>query len=233
MLPSDDVLDNATYSASADDIAVQSCFFDIQLTNYHLGIVFLQKCFCEYQGNWHDRHLKKLFVQKPDLWIPVSIVKVLSCIALSCEISHCFLNVFGSNTTHGDEKQYTFSGSVAVVVLFVLACDGFTQIRVNGMNIGLRCRSGVGELLVEGCVSCGARIIGGRERLVDTVELHNSLKNSSYIKGPKEDPFVCDGSVYLLMGTHLVVLVRGQGYHNYAFCRWGTRPKVSLATDVA
>nr|GEW05283.1 ribonuclease H-like domain-containing protein [Tanacetum cinerariifolium] len=26
-------LDNATYSASADDIAVQSCFFDIQLTN--------------------------------------------------------------------------------------------------------------------------------------------------------------------------------------------------------
>ncbi|GKF29614.1 hypothetical protein Tco_0095956, partial [Tanacetum coccineum] len=25
--------DNATYSASADDIAVQSCFFDIQLTN--------------------------------------------------------------------------------------------------------------------------------------------------------------------------------------------------------
>ncbi|GJR38393.1 hypothetical protein Tco_1214077 [Tanacetum coccineum] len=26
-------IDNATYSASADDIAVQSCFFDIQLTN--------------------------------------------------------------------------------------------------------------------------------------------------------------------------------------------------------
>ncbi|GKE84218.1 hypothetical protein Tco_1557960 [Tanacetum coccineum] len=33
MISSMDVLDNATYSASADDIAVQSCFFDIQLTN--------------------------------------------------------------------------------------------------------------------------------------------------------------------------------------------------------
>ncbi|GJX73134.1 hypothetical protein Tco_0311729 [Tanacetum coccineum] len=29
----DDMLNNATYSASADDIVVQSCFFDIQLTN--------------------------------------------------------------------------------------------------------------------------------------------------------------------------------------------------------
>ncbi|GJX11126.1 probable pre-mRNA-splicing factor ATP-dependent RNA helicase DEAH9 isoform X2 [Tanacetum coccineum] len=28
-----DVLDNATYSTSTDDIAVQSCFFDIQLAN--------------------------------------------------------------------------------------------------------------------------------------------------------------------------------------------------------
>ncbi|GJR04794.1 hypothetical protein Tco_0527778 [Tanacetum coccineum] len=33
MIPSMDVLDNATYSAYADDIAVQSYFFDIQLTN--------------------------------------------------------------------------------------------------------------------------------------------------------------------------------------------------------
>ncbi|GKG17674.1 hypothetical protein Tco_0362631, partial [Tanacetum coccineum] len=33
MIPSMDVLDNATYFASADDIAVQSCFFDIQRTN--------------------------------------------------------------------------------------------------------------------------------------------------------------------------------------------------------
>ncbi|GKA29548.1 hypothetical protein Tco_0715793 [Tanacetum coccineum] len=33
MMSSMNVLDNATYSASADDIAVQSCFFDIQLTN--------------------------------------------------------------------------------------------------------------------------------------------------------------------------------------------------------
>ncbi|GKF40688.1 hypothetical protein Tco_0124030, partial [Tanacetum coccineum] len=33
MISSMDVLDNATYSASADDIVVQSCFFDIQLTN--------------------------------------------------------------------------------------------------------------------------------------------------------------------------------------------------------
>ncbi|GJZ57974.1 retrovirus-related pol polyprotein from transposon TNT 1-94 [Tanacetum coccineum] len=33
MILSMDVLDNTTYSTSADDIAVQSCFFDIQLTN--------------------------------------------------------------------------------------------------------------------------------------------------------------------------------------------------------
>ncbi|GKF75464.1 hypothetical protein Tco_0224908, partial [Tanacetum coccineum] len=33
MISSMDVLDNATYSASANDITVQSCFFDIQLTN--------------------------------------------------------------------------------------------------------------------------------------------------------------------------------------------------------
>ncbi|GJY64543.1 hypothetical protein Tco_0466003 [Tanacetum coccineum] len=33
MISSMDVLNNATYSASADDIAVQSYFYDIQLAN--------------------------------------------------------------------------------------------------------------------------------------------------------------------------------------------------------
>ncbi|GJR57654.1 hypothetical protein Tco_1499816 [Tanacetum coccineum] len=42
---SSNVEDNATYSASAEDIAVQSCFFDIQLTSYHQGTVSHQKCF--------------------------------------------------------------------------------------------------------------------------------------------------------------------------------------------
>ncbi|GJX82102.1 zf-CCHC domain-containing protein [Tanacetum coccineum] len=43
--------DNATYSASAEEIAVQFCFFDIQLTKcLSPRKLFLQKCFSEYQG---------------------------------------------------------------------------------------------------------------------------------------------------------------------------------------
>ncbi|GKG00970.1 hypothetical protein Tco_0305675, partial [Tanacetum coccineum] len=49
---------NATYSASAEDIVVQFCFFDIQLTT-----ISLQKFFSEYQCIRHDQRLKMLLVQ--------------------------------------------------------------------------------------------------------------------------------------------------------------------------
>ncbi|GJS36826.1 hypothetical protein Tco_0034000 [Tanacetum coccineum] len=55
--------DNATYSASAEDIAVQFCFFDIQLTSLSPRNCILQKCFFEYQGIRHDQRLKMLLVQ--------------------------------------------------------------------------------------------------------------------------------------------------------------------------
>ncbi|GJY24166.1 hypothetical protein Tco_0397824 [Tanacetum coccineum] len=46
-----DSIYNATYSASAEEIAVQFCFFDIQLTKcLSPRKLFLQKCFSEYQG---------------------------------------------------------------------------------------------------------------------------------------------------------------------------------------
>ncbi|GKF23223.1 hypothetical protein Tco_0075545, partial [Tanacetum coccineum] len=63
MISSMDVLDNATYSAFADDIAVQSCFFDIQLTNLSPRNYIPPEVLFEYQYIRHGRHLKKLSVQ--------------------------------------------------------------------------------------------------------------------------------------------------------------------------
>ncbi|GJW11738.1 reverse transcriptase domain-containing protein [Tanacetum coccineum] len=49
--------DNATYSASAEDIAVQLCFFDIQLTSLSPRNCILEKCFSSIMLR-HDQRLK-------------------------------------------------------------------------------------------------------------------------------------------------------------------------------
>ncbi|GKA80776.1 hypothetical protein Tco_0787468 [Tanacetum coccineum] len=60
--------DNATYSASAEDIAVQFCFFDIQLTSLsHNGTVFFQKVlFSSIKASGYDQRLKNAVSSNPD-----------------------------------------------------------------------------------------------------------------------------------------------------------------------
>ncbi|GJU00231.1 hypothetical protein Tco_1492787 [Tanacetum coccineum] len=56
------------------DIAVQFCFFDIQLTRLSTRIVSLQKCLFEYQGIPVCSVSENVLVQSQNPWMPVSML---------------------------------------------------------------------------------------------------------------------------------------------------------------